>query len=183
MGHRTLFLRAVGPRTRCLRGAALKWGWPKYSGRLVGRALNTAYVLAPSPNATTATSLATTPSNAPVLLPADGVQRNTLLGITPAQPLPVLPVAAFVHTRHHYALTATGPMRHTPPPVPNVQQARNVLVMRMAIWMGCIWSALEEEICQGFPFFSCVLKLFPLLFAKLRWVDGTQDPVSTCRRA
>jgi hypothetical protein len=103
-------------------------------------ALSAACALAPDPNATTATSLATTLSNAPPSPPADGAPKTTLLGTTPALLLPAPPAAAFVHTLRLYALTAAGHMKLTLPPAPNVRLARSVLVRRMVKWMGCRWS-------------------------------------------
>ena len=109
-------------------------------------ALSAAYALAQPLNATTATSLATTPSNAPDQLPVVGVQSDTLLGNTRVPQLPACSAVDFVHMLHLSAPTATDPTRPTQPPVPNVQQFRNVLVERMKSWRGCRWSALKEEI-------------------------------------
>ena len=89
-------------------------------------------------------ALATTRSNALTRLSAAVALNHTLLGTAPAPQLPVQPVAAFAHILHPCVLTATGPMRHTLPPVQNAQFIRTVLTMRMMIRIACRWSALEE---------------------------------------
>src|SRR5947209_3419190 len=78
------------------------------------------------PNASTVTSSATTPSNAPTRQPVAGAPNHTLLGITPVPQQLAPPEAASVHTLHHCVSTATGLMKHIQPPVRSVRLRRPV---------------------------------------------------------
>src|SRR5437588_4892275 len=94
------------------------------------------------PNASTVTSSAIIPLNAPTPQPVAGAPNHTLPGTTPVPQQPAPPEAASVHTLHHCVSTATGLTNHTQPPVQSVRFRRPE--KGMATTTAKRWRALRE---------------------------------------